>query len=82
MRDRVHDPLASAPDALVMIETTHLHKISRLAPGEIINLTMRSENGPVIFVCPQEEDIITHMTIPSGEERAVRRTGTTRGTPQ
>ena len=51
-----------------MIETTHLHQISRLAPGELINLTMRSENGPVTFVCPQEEDIITHMTIPSREE--------------
>ena len=51
-----------------MIETTHLHQFSRLAPGEIINLTMRSENGPVTLVCPQEEDIITHITIPSREE--------------
>ncbi len=68
IRDRVNAQQASGPNALVLIETNHLRQISRLVPGSLIQLTVRGEEGPVTFMCPRDEDVITHMTVPSRDE--------------
>ena len=64
IRDRLHGTQARGPEAKIQVDTAQLRQISRLAPGEHIEMVIRGEYGPVTFRSNEEGDLMTHLTMP------------------